>query len=682
MTNNGQTFSLLPYLGTGRGHFHLKTSLISGDSAALEKTPFPFLTITDSDPLTRLIEARIMSDAGSDIERVFLLVQRDRYLIAKDELWPLNNRDIEDAWQKAFTFHSSELSNNLFISLAGQIDAQGAPVQISSLFYCKTRELFFHPPCPKCGMPLQQCRDEEILSKEGLQSWSGSLKRYLYCPSCASAGKLDFYVYELDPSDPQTLRDRTALIRKFKLLVEGSRSAEHFPCVGCPNYKDCYGPEQRVLSRIVPFSFYPFHMFIFKALTLNAADFLSLVSGASYTELEEELVKKGLYGRSSCLKSIRQDSQMTAPRLFESGSRRFLEILYLKLTFLAEVFQDISSGSEGIKHPDLRLSLESIWVKLPEHGSRLPFMWDFRVKFMDIFRQQTDKTSTAGLASANALFFLGLVWFHALLVNRRQEFSSVYQTLMEFINRSSADSSFSFDNHIQEGPTSVFQASNIFRDPEGKTVDNDTLILWVKALNAGWSVLNAGYRADAGFSPDNLLQQLDSLRDEVKGSLFSQVPADEGPPSRDEEKAISGILRNIYDKWSSSQKVEEEALTETVIMSPETADKKIPAAPPGPSRPVPPDKQEDFMTETVVLSPQRMKDTLKPSEKAPPKKPDAVPAETVIISANDTPGELRTPGEQPMAETGTEEQKKKKEQDFLAETIILKPGELKGKGKK
>lgn len=704
MTNNDQIFSLLPYLDSSRGHFHLNPALISDDNAALERTPFPFLTITDSDPLNQLIEASIRTDAGSEIERVFLLVQRDRYLLAKDELWPVNNRDIDGAWQKAFAFYSSENRDHSFITLAGQIDDQGRQVQLSSLFFCKTRRLFFLPPCPKCGLPLQQCEDEELLGNAGLQSYSGSLKRYLYCRTCASTGKLDFYVYELEPSDPQTLRDSSSLIRKFKLLVDGNKSSEQFPCIGCPNYKDCYGADQRVLSRIVPFSFYPFHMFIFTAMSLNALDFLPLVSGAAFKELEAELEKKGEYGRSSCLKNVRQENLIKAPCLFDSGRRNFLEVLFLKLTFLAEISQGISGRSEILRHPDLRLSLDNIWVKLPEHGSRLPFMWDFKVRFTDIFRQQTDKASSPELQNANSLYFMGLVWFYTLLVNRQQDMSKVYFTLREILDKSSSDSSFSFDNYIHDAGSPVLLASNIFWEPEEKTVNKDALPLWEKALQSGWSVLNAGHRPAAGFSQDNWLQHLDELRDEIKSLLFAEVPADKQQPAQNDDKAISRILKNIYDKWSIPAAAEEEAMTETVLLSQESTDRKIQPppsseqgdivsstviiSPPGvkassiPAQPEQTEKQEEILTETVILSPQRMKDTLRPSPETPQKKPDTVPLETVIISTKDVPGALRPAGKQPGTAAETEEQKEKKEHDFLAETIILKPGELKGKGKK
>ncbi|MEW6599500.1 MAG: hypothetical protein AB1499_00875 [Nitrospirota bacterium] len=698
---NSKTYSLLPYLEAERGGFHMDVTLISGDGAAIERSPFPFLTITDTDPLSQIIEARIRTDAGSGVERVFLLLQRDSYLLAKDDLWPVTNRDVEEAWQKAFPFHSSENRDNTFVRLAGQMDDQGKPVQLASLFYCKTRRLFFHPPCPKCGSTLGLCKDDDLLSGAGLQSYSGSLKRYLYCATCTSTGRQEFYSFEPEQTETQVTRDRASLIRKFKLLIEGNKNIDGFPCIGCPNYKDCYGSEQRVLSRIVPFAFYPFHLLVFKAPSLYAADFLSLVSGAAAQEIETELEKKGEYGRSTCLKNVRQENAGKAPLLFDEGDANFLEVLYLKLTFLAETFQGISRSSSTLRHPDLRPSLDQIWVKLPEQSSRLPYLWDFRVKFMGVFSQSTGRISSADLPAANSLFFMGLVFFHALLVNRRQDILKVYEVLMELINMSSSDSGFSFNDYVQQGVSPTLFAVNIFRAPEGKEVNKAALPLWEKALASGWSVLNAGYRPSDTFSPDNFLEQLDELRREVRDRLFAAPTGYEKQPAREDEKAISEILKKIYDKWSSA---EEEASTETVVLTPKAAEIKSappaeenealagtviisPGVPPasGPAVPVQPDKEDEILTETVIISPQAMKDTLKPSEAAAQKKPDTVPPETVIISAKDAAATLRpeaSPAAESSAAAGPAEQKKKKEQDFLAETLIIRPGELKGKGKK
>ena len=46
--------SLLPYLQSGKSHFRLEISLSSRETSFLQKSPFPFLTITESSPFERL----------------------------------------------------------------------------------------------------------------------------------------------------------------------------------------------------------------------------------------------------------------------------------------------------------------------------------------------------------------------------------------------------------------------------------------------------------------------------------------------------------------------------------------------------------------------------------------------------------------------------------------------------
>ena len=106
MKNHISTPSLWTYLNPNENIFPLKIPLTTEDPSTLEKISFPFIVLTDSDPLTRLLEAKFITDAGSEIKKVFLLIQRDQYFLTKDDLWPLNNQDIDYSWQKAFSFHS------------------------------------------------------------------------------------------------------------------------------------------------------------------------------------------------------------------------------------------------------------------------------------------------------------------------------------------------------------------------------------------------------------------------------------------------------------------------------------------------------------------------------------------------------------------------------------------------
>ncbi len=687
--NNGVN-SLLPYLDALDGKVYLKLPLISQDITILEKTPFPFLVITDSDPLARLIEGQFVTDAGSELKKVFILVQRDQYLMTKDELLPINNQDVDNSWQKAFSFYSGEKQANSLMILSNQINEDGKLTLLSSLFFCKTKQLFFHPPCPKCGLPLQQCEDDDLLIGSGLQSYSRSLKRYLFCPSCGSSSNCDFYVYELDYFDPPTLKDRWDLMKEFGLLSENRKEVGQFPCDGCPDHQECYGSDHRVLSRIVPFSFYPFYIYIFEAMSLNALDFLSLISGAPFEDLETQLETKRELGRISRLKAIKQNSLDKSPFFYDRNERYFLEVLYLKLSFLGEVLQSLHSGTDFFKHPDFRLSIDRIWVSFADQeGGLLPFFWSFRIKLIDIVNPSFEMQSFTKLPTSYSIFFLGLLWFYTFLVNKKQDISKVYLSFRQALDNFSSDGDFLFEKYFKENLNPTFLPLNIFWNPEGKTVNKNWHLLWEKSLRLGWSLLRASFQYDPEWSKEEFWKQLQNLREEVKSNLFRKELLDESHAYPSENEAIFNILTRIIDKWRLRIEPEKEELWETVIISPEGVKKEPP----------PPLLQEkDELKETLIISSKSLKDK-KPTPSLQEKESLEIVDETVIIlppgtdrraldsSAGvqaidmDLKEKAITPGVAEELNSIKKRIKKPEDQDFLSETVILGPRKVKKKDK-
>jgi hypothetical protein len=695
--NNMNLHSLRPYLDPVGAHFCLKFPLIAEDASILEKSLFPFVVISDSDPLNRLIEARFVTDAGHEFKKVFLLVQRDQCRLANDDLWPMNNHDIEQSWQKAFSLYSRESQKRSAIALAHQMDHAGGITPLHSLFFCKKRQVFFHPPCPHCGLPLHQCYDDALLSSLGFQSYSASLKRYLFCPSCfASKGISDFYVYELEGSDPSTLKNRWDLIKGFGLLLDKKERVDHFPCLECPDKGDCYGAAGAVVSRIAPFSFYPFYMLIFEAMSLNALDFLSLISGAPFEELEARLRAKGELGRIGCLNEVKQDRLVKAPFLFDRDERYFVEVLYLKLSFLGELIRFVfSSDQDAYKHPDLRLSLDRIWVSLPEHDGLLPFFWDFNVTVMDIMRNPHEATSFPKAPPSYGLHFLSLVWFYALLVNSKQDIAQVYRSIGEAIDKLDSDGQSSFKNIIAEGSIETFLPDNIFWSPEGKTLPENWNTLWERSLSLGWSLLRATLYYDSEWSKEEFSQQLEALREEVKKSLFQERSGYVRDAYPSEAKEIYTILTTIVDKWRSRIEVEkEEELAETVVMSPgdfqkETAIPEVKVE----------ERREEALAETVVLSREDFQKKAGAPTVEEAKKEEEL-AETVVLSPGGFAEKVAAPdvkgkeaGEEELAETvviapqevstklkaGKKTPEEPSEDDFFAETIVLSSDKIEKK---
>ena len=329
LKHEAKTSSLLPYLEPAKEKCALRLSITPQDASAQGETRTPFLAISDSAPFTSLIQAQFVSDAGSTIRNVFVLLQKDAYHFTKDELWPVTNEDVEKWWHNAFSFYSNKDQDDSVMVLADQLNGNGEFLPFQSLWFCTQKHVFFHPLCYKCGYPLQLCSDDDLLSSVGLQPYSTSLKRYVFCSSCfALEGNTDFYVFARGLSDPSIVKDRWDMMRELGELKECKDHMGQFPCVECPHHQECYGSQGLVVSRVVPFSFYPFYMLIFEAMSVTAPDFLSLISGASFEELEAKLDGKHELGRKAILKTLKRKSHHNPLFFFDRDERYFLEILY------------------------------------------------------------------------------------------------------------------------------------------------------------------------------------------------------------------------------------------------------------------------------------------------------------------------------------------------------------------
>jgi len=700
LKNHGQLPSLRPYLGSGSAKFHLVFSLATQDTSFQDTSRFPFLVINESDSLARLVEAQFVTDARSGIKRVFILLQNDEYFLPRDELSLVNNEDIDQWWQRAFSFYSGKPQNGSLVVLSDQVRKDGGLLPFQSLFFCKLKQAFFDPPCTICGSPLQQCYDDDLLTGLGLQPYSTSLRRYLFCQTCVDlVGKSDFYAFALGSSDPPILKNHRDLIKEFGQLTEDKGHLAQFPCAGCPNHQACYGPDGLALSSIVPVSFYPFFMLIFEAMSVNAADFLSLISGASFEELEDYLSKKQALGRIHCLKALKRNDLVKPPFFFDREESHFLEVLYLKLSFLAELVQTISSGLDTYEYQDLALSLDRVWVDLSDQGGPLPFFWNFKVQPIGIGGTADERPFLPKLPPSYGLHFLGLVWFYTLVVNKKQGVSQVYTALGKAVERIAAKDESTFESLLENELSRPCSPENIFWDPEGKGVNQGWWLLWEKSLALGWSLLEASLSTDSKWPKDEFWERLAELREEVKGNLFQPGPITDGQPkATPDNKAIHDILVKIMEKWRGDFKTEkenaqqdfsEDELEKTVVIS--SADME------GLNKTVDvPQAEEVDVEETVILSPEDLKPEPSPPSEISETKHDDIP-ETVIISPHGRSGAaLRSSRPLPTKDGDLEkrhgrldkalerlEDDKKKtdepEEDFLAQTVILGPDKLRDK---
>jgi hypothetical protein len=550
-----QTPSLLPYLKSVKNNFGLDISLVSEEYEFLEKTAFPFLVICDSGSFTRVIDARIVTDAESVIKPVFLLLQSDQYHLTSDGMWPLNNMDIDRLWQQVFLQYSAqtpdESPHKPHFVLLRQINKKGGLSPFQSLFYCTFRKDYFHPPCSKCGKSLDLCRDDHLLSESELQPYSSSLKRYLYCPECTQDPNLkDFYVFSLDAFDPPDLKNHLDLIKNWEHLIVNPITVDHFPCLDCADQARCFGNDKLAVSRIVPFSFYPFYLMILEAATLNAHDFLSLISGATQDEIKDNLSGKRALGRVKYLEAAQQKLSVRSPFLFDSNHEKNpLEILYLKLSFLGQLAQMILSNWAPLSHPGLSHSLERIWVKLARQGSLLPLFWNFNIDVIDIGINLANSPHLSVSPPNHGLHFLGNAWFYTLLVNDHQGAKKVLSELEKLMVESTSTKMGLSELIKKNEANPVFAAKNIFWRPKDRHVNKDWQRLWEESLELGGELLEAGMNRETSWSENKFWQDFEALREKVKAALFGQDSFIPKAPSQSDDQAISALLNEIAVRW-------------------------------------------------------------------------------------------------------------------------------------
>jgi hypothetical protein len=680
-----ETASLIPYLETDGTRFHVKLSVGTQDDVFPQKTAFPFLVISESRPLARIIEAKILTDAGTQIEPVFLLIQKDEYPLTEDELLPLDNGTIDQYWQHTYNFHSHEKSESSPLILKDQIAENETLLPFHPLLFCKFKQTYFHPLCPDCGALLQQCYNDTILQEYGLQPYSGSLKRYLFCPSCiVSKEKSDFYVSSLATNDPAFLKDRFELIQNFGRLIGHEKCAGLMPCIGCNEHQECYGHNSLAPSRITPLSFYPFYMLMFKSDSINAADFLSLISGSSFKELENRLLKKQQPGRRNRLKFLKDKQSIETPFFFQNEDRFFLEVLYLKLSFLGELAKGILYRLDTIQYPEFGFSMDKIWVKLSDQNCLLPGFWNFKIELLDVIGADVQSLLSPQLSQSYGLHLLGTIWFHTLLVNGKQDVSRVFHMTRKALEEIDAKDETTFENFLEDAANQNFSPENIFWNPDIMTVKKDWYPFWKASLLLGFHFFENSRHGPGDGSMETFESHLEQLRQQIKDNLFSTEPSVPVKDSKQDDAVIYNILKKILSNRQESIESPSDIFTETII-STETVDteyddkvqddkddvdiyKTVILSPDGemPEKPIGLEQEED-LDETIIIQ-------KSDPDKIPiltPERPDTENVsqtpddtyedmeETVILSPDDF-GQNHEPSFQPEA-------------DDLPETVIISP---------
>ncbi|RJX29386.1 MAG: hypothetical protein C4531_10700, partial [Desulfurivibrio sp.] len=535
------TESLLPWLDPESSKIYLKIAA-PGAGASLADLPPDFPLLDASSPLARLLAAAFTTGSQQSIREVFLLMQKDRYTFAETQT-PLNNPDVDLLWQQAGQAAAS--------SGGGIIAAGGAAMPLwRSLFYCRQQQRYFHPPCPGCGRWLELCTADEVLLAAGLPAYSASLQRFLFCPSCRiKSGQTDFFAFAAPAAAAPPVKNHLALIDEFAYLIKNNVEVSGFPCLDCGLSGECYGAGGRAATSIIPLAFYPFRMIVSQARQLQAGDFLALLAGAPAGELAVRLAAAGQPGRAACVKTL-AGRQTGGVSLFFQDSRRFLEVLCLKLALLAQVGSASFAALSHLPHAELRLTMDQFWVDFADYEGPLPHFWNFRAMPLAIGLTPPPQTAFLPVPAALGLHSLALLWFAVLLANSRQGAGDIGRALAVFFERQLTEEEPDFLAAASQFPE--FAPANIFWQPAPQQLPAAWLALWQQALALGWSLLRHSCRPAADFSVEAFSARLASLTGQVQQSLFAvEAMPVAAVAAEDSDAAIRRILLGIRQKWQT-----------------------------------------------------------------------------------------------------------------------------------
>ncbi len=568
--------SLKSFLYSPENPVGISIDLVSSDSSVLERLPDPFLTEEEGE-LYRVLRGRLVV-GGRPWKEVFLILDRDE----RPESLPLTNPEIEFLWQETWEGLRERPE------VLGLADEEGKVRTLGPLIFCKRKREYFSPPCPDCGRPLELCLNEEKLRALGLASFGRSHKRYLFCPHCRE--REVFYVKTIKPGeDHPAVKDFKELVLSWTPLVEAHHLVSEFPCIGCPERKECYQVRGRALERLVPLAFYPFHLLIMEAYPLRAREFLQF--------LEE--------GRSGG----------EGPEMFffsPEDPRKDLEVLYLKLAFLGTLAERFGGKEKAsFRFEDLRVK-PGVYEQM-----FLPSAWVFDITRLGLLRGPEDYP----LPRPDNLswFSLAIIWLEALSGLERDRLGEI---LRDLLAREISD--------LEE--FRGFMAPYL---PQISGEDRKALYL-SEALYLGWQMLWASYQPGSLGDKEEILRPLKSLLERIREELWSRetpTVVEEARPS-EEDQALANILRDIRERWQKELKpgpvvservetrvatasfneeetlpfgtpqesLEPETIPETVILKPGES----PGVAPEPSSPASKEAQRDleeglFLEETVIL---------------------------------------------------------------------------------
>ncbi len=626
--------SLIPYLQDGRG-FQLNLQNPPPDNAQLAGD---CLSAPGADPVSRLLKAELLTGAGQGLEELLLLLSRDSYPSVDIDPAIVSNSLVDRIWRDSHEFFQSLPAFQQPLELFRPPDSPLEMPRFKSVFHCSRLKRYFHPPCPFCGRELELAEDDHLLDLHGLPPYSSSLERFLFCPRCIQGEAAVFYnirTYRVTAQKVQ-VKNSEELVSSWGQLIEKAATGSNLPCIDCPESGRCFSQEKAVLQHVNILAFYPFYMFIFKAPGMQARYFLELASGRRDTDDYADPDRKFFF-------------DPVDPRFF-------YEVLFLKLSFLCQVFRDIFSEPR-IRILDASRLMDRLWVKMPPSSGLLPNMWSFVPIFAGLPEDIRETTRPRPLAGQVLLNFASL-WFHVLCSNHTRNTLEVNRAINALVDMTEEGTGPSW-SRAGDTVKDILCPGALFYESSGFRATADHLATWTEVMDFGAALIGEARKASVDLDINTLLRNAELLARTVKDSIFPQtgIPLGFHEQKPDNDSEIAMILDELLVKWKFDKRPQP---------APEIQAKEW-------GKPQPAPTEKDFSTSPgtdISLEETLPLDTKGIVEDLP---------ETVILgnrhgaSGAISPGKKEPPPDKKDLSSTLELDQPRDDDDFLEETVILGP---------
>lgn len=545
--------SLIPLLNSDSlSIFKLKIT-----SSKIPEAKSPFALLGNNGLISRMVEGELFDPFDDYGRKIILYCQKDEYPIEAIKL-KLNNRKIYNSWIRKVKQYSKK-NKDIALEQLPPDNITDSIQPFDPIFVCKHKGRYFHPPCPTCGKKLYLCTDEDLLAKIGVESYSSSITRYLYCDTCVEK-KFSLFVKNFSDIDRENafVKNQRELFDSFNNLenISVDRST-YFPCNACEEYPACYGNLKKASERLDSFAFYPFFLIVIDSDILNYKTFLRTVCFESDQLIHNELAENPNLKTQN---GVAVEKRTRASKMVLRIKKEYLKVFLVKLRLIKQIAIFVSENIDYLFFPDCGFDPHNIWLKVMKNDETDKLHWHFKLLICDTGELLSFFSNNGALESNYGKQFLITIWLYTLLYFN--DFDLTVDDVNLFLDKANRDDLFDNDLYCDKWINGCLKETQLIQKHQNllSLLGSEYESLFLLAVKAGLKLLKQDLSNGSRQTYDPMIREIDDL---FKLSQSYLVLTDY-EILKEDNRRIAAILGSIRRKWSENSKEDSSFAPESV----------------------------------------------------------------------------------------------------------------------